>query len=219
MRIGGKWILDCGKDTPDFRTLRGLRDRAILAVSSRLCVATVRNRGTHVRAHPAARRTLVRSRSRRQAWSYPNHTDAEPWARNFLKNAETIIRASFAENRKMSNASIKPQVRWDLGWKDRLPISSFQSTRRPCSLATCGGIALFFRHRPNASRSKGSPCFNSKLSHLVNQRSTRQSKPIGRSSLSSDQPVRLPECLQDVLSLGIGQCACSTLRDLLHRGL
>ncbi len=81
-----------------------------------------------------------------------------------------------------------------------------------------GGVALFSRQRPNRSRTQGSACFNSKLSHLINKSSSRQSQPIGRSALPSDQPVRLLQCFQNMLPIGVGQRARIALREL-HRRL
>ena len=72
---------------------------------------------------------------------------------------------------------------------------------------TRGGIALFIHQLPNGAHPRGSACFNPKLSHLVNQRSTRQSDPISRSILPSDQPVGLVQCLQDMFPIGVGQGA------------
>ena len=74
--------------------------------------------------------------------------------------------------------------------------------RGVCSTVRCG-MALFIRQLPNGAHPRGSACFNSKLSHLINQRGTRQSKPIGRSVLPSDQPVRLLQCFQDMLPIGV----------------
>jgi len=64
-------------------------------------------------------------------------------------------------------------------------------------------------HPPTAEQGapQGSACFNSKLSHFVNQRGARQSEPIGRSVLSSDQPVSLLQYFQDVLPAGVGKRA------------
>jgi hypothetical protein len=52
---------------------------------------------------------------------------------------------------------------------------------------------------------KGSARVNSQLSHFVNQRSSRQSKPIGRSALTSDQPVGLLQGFEDMLAVGVGK--------------
>ena len=82
-----------------------------------------------------------------------------------------------------------------------------------------GGMTPFIRQLPKWARPQGSACFNSKLSHFVNQRSTRQSKPIGRSVLPSDQPVGLLQCFQDMLPIGVGKRAWNDLRVLLHRPL
>jgi hypothetical protein len=65
------------------------------------------------------------------------------------------------------------------------------SLRRGISSTVRRSMALFIRQLPKGARSQGSACFNSKLSHFVNQRSTRQSQPIGRSILPTDQPVGL----------------------------
>ena len=46
-------------------------------------------------------------------------------------------------------------------------------------------MAQSIRQLPNWAHPQGSACFDSKLSHLVNQRGTRQSEPIGRSVLPS----------------------------------
>jgi len=80
-------------------------------------------------------------------------------------------------------------------------------------------MALFSRQLPNRARPGGSAYLNSKLSHLVNQGSSRHSQPNGRPVLSSDQPVGLVQCFQDMLPIGVGQRACSALRVLLHRVL
>src|SRR5271170_6890059 len=85
-------------------------------------------------------------------------------------------------------------------------VSSWDHARTRAAPSTVrGGTAPFIRHLPNGVRPRGSACFNSKFSHLVNQRSTRQSKPIGRSVLPSDQPVRSAQCVQDVLPIGVGK--------------
>ena len=77
--------------------------------------------------------------------------------------------------------------------------SLLSSSRRPgtFSSANCR----------SGARPRGSACLNSKLSHLIDQRSSRQSKPIGRSVLPSDQPVGLFQCFQDMFPIGIGKRA------------
>jgi hypothetical protein len=77
-------------------------------------------------------------------------------------------------------------------------------------------MAVFIRQLPNGAHPRGSACFNSKLSHLINQRGTRQSKPIGRASLPSDQPVGLLQCFEDMLPLGVGKRARRCVRWLLR---
>src|ERR1700722_4582351 len=76
-----------------------------------------------------------------------------------------------------------------------------------------GGMALVIRlapkggRPPNGAHPGGSAYFNAELSHFIDQRSTRQSKPIGRSILASDQPAGLLQCFQDMLAIGIGKRA------------
>src|SRR5580658_8110469 len=77
------------------------------------------------------------------------------------------------------------------------------------------GTALFVRQLPNRAHALA-PAYYSKPSHFVNQRRTRQSKPIGRPVLPSDHPARLFQGFQDMLPIGVGKRACSTLRARLH---
>src|ERR1700733_9202917 len=87
--------------------------------------------------------------------------------------------------------------------------STRQHARMPggVSSTTGGGTALFIRQLSNGARPRGSAYFYSKLSHLIDQRRTRQSKPIGGSVLPSDQPVRLIQYFQDMLPIGVGKRA------------
>ena len=62
---------------PDISTLRGLRDRAILAVLLGCGLAAIGSGGAHVRSSPAARRPLVHRRPGRQARARPNRADAD----------------------------------------------------------------------------------------------------------------------------------------------
>src|ERR1700734_2434034 len=80
-----------------------------------------------------------------------------------------------------------------------------------------GGLALFIYELPNGARPQRPACLNSKLSHLINQRSARQSQPIGRPVLPSDHPVGLLQCFEDMLPIGVGQGACSAIRALRQR--
>jgi hypothetical protein len=68
-------------------------------------------------------------------------------------------------------------------------------------------MALFIRQLPNRTRPQGRACLNSELSQTINQRSTRRSKPIGRFVLSSDHPVGLLQCFQDMRPIGFGERA------------
>ena len=61
---------------PDVTTLKGLRDRAILATLSRLRIAAFRGCRAHFRAYSAARWTLVHRGPRRQAWPGADGSDA-----------------------------------------------------------------------------------------------------------------------------------------------
>src|SRR5271165_1441393 len=80
-----------------------------------------------------------------------------------------------------------------------------------------GGTTLFRRRPPGGARPHRSTCLNSQLSHLVDQRRTRQSEPIGRSVLASNQPVGLLQCFEDMFPIGVGKGAGSALRALRHR--
>src|SRR5579871_4196319 len=62
-----------------------------------------------------------------------------------------------------------------------------------------GSPALFTPQLPNGAHARGTAHFYSKLSHFINQRSTRQSKTIGRPVLPSDHPGGLLQGLQDML--------------------
>ncbi len=78
----------------------------------------------------------------------------------------------------------------------------------PASSTGRGSTAFRLHALPDDARPWGTAYFNSKFSHLVNQRRPRQSKPVGRSLLSANQPVRLLQCLQDMLPIGFGR-ACA----------
>ena len=82
-----------------------------------------------------------------------------------------------------------------------------RARRHGVSSAVRSGMALLIRQLPNGARPRGPACFNSKLSHLIDQRRTRQSEPIGRSLVSSDQPVGFLQSIQDMFPIGIGKRA------------
>src|SRR5580698_9905297 len=65
------------------------------------------------------------------------------------------------------------------------------------SSAGRGDMALFIQ-LANGTRPVGSASVNSKFSHLVNQRRSRQTQPTGRSALASDEPVGLCHCFESV---------------------
>jgi hypothetical protein len=73
-------------------------------------------------------------------------------------------------------------------------------------------MALIIGQLPKRARPGGPARLNPKLSHFVNQRGARQSKPIGSSVLPSDQPVGLIQCFENMLPIGVGQRACTALR-------
>jgi hypothetical protein len=110
-------------------------------------------------------------------------------------------------NSKVERHPFRPKIRrvdHDDNSLDAYPATA-PKTRR--LLNSSGGMAPFIRQLPNGVRPWGSACFNSKLSHLINQRGTRQSKPIGRSALSSDHPVGSLQCFEDMLPIGVGKRA------------
>jgi hypothetical protein len=79
-------------------------------------------------------------------------------------------------------------------------------------------MALFIQ-LASRTRPVGSARVDSKFSHLVNQRRSRQTQPIGRSTLASDQPVGLVQCFQNVFRVGVGKRACSGFGALRRRCL
>jgi hypothetical protein len=75
------------------------------------------------------------------------------------------------------------------------------------SSTTRGGVAAFVGQRADGTRPRRSARFDSELSHFINQRRSRQSKSIGGSALSPNEPVGLLQGFQDVLAVGVRERA------------